>query len=135
MSARSPAGWVWVDISVVLALHDEHLAEHGGLAGIRDRSALESALMRPANKAGYEDADAAALAAALSYGIARSHPFADCNKRSSLIVAELFLALNGFALRASNAECVTTFLDLASGNIPEEDLAQWFRDHMEPIER
>ena len=70
------------------------------LAGIRDRSALA----RPANKAGYEEADAAALAAALSYGIGRSHPFVDGNKCTSQIVAELFLALNGFALRASNAE-------------------------------
>ena len=78
--------------------------------------------------------DAASLAAAYACGIARNHPFADGNKRTSLVVAELFLALNGFGLNASNAECVTTFLDLASGNIPEKELARWFHDHMEPIE-
>lgn len=125
--------WIWVELSIVLALHDEHLAEHGGLTGIRDRSAFESALARPANKAGYENADAATLAASYAYGIARNHPFADGNKRTSLVVAELFLMLNGHRLTASNGECVTTFLDLAAGTMTEEVLAQWFRDHLEPL--
>jgi len=73
------------------------------------------------------------LSATYAYGIARNHPFADGNKRTSLVVAELFLMLNGHALTASNAECVTTFLDLAAGALTEADLAQWFRDHMEPL--
>jgi len=125
--------WNWIDLSVVLALHDEHLAEHGGPAGVRDRSALESALARPLNKADYADADIATLAAAHAYGIARNHPFADGNKRTALVVAELFLMLNGHALTASNAECVTTFLDLAAGTITEDELARWFRDYIEPL--
>ena len=125
--------WVWVDLSVVLALHDEHLAEHGGPVGVRDRSALESALARPANKALYEDVDVATLAAAYAYGIARNHPFVDGNKRTGFVVAELFLMLNGHALTASNVECVSTFLDLAAGTMTEEALARWFRDHMEPL--
>jgi death-on-curing protein len=127
------SGWIWVEPSIVLALHDEHLAEHGGLAGIRDQSALESALTRPANKEIYEDADAATLAAAYAFGIARNHPFADGNKRTSFIVAELFLALNGFALTALSAECVTMFLELAAGVITEDELASWFREHIDQV--
>jgi len=126
-------GWIWVDLSVVLALHDEHLAEHGGPAGLRDRAALESALARPLDKADYADADIATLAAAYAYGISRNHPFADGNKRTALVVAELFLMLNGHVLTASNAECVTTFLDLAAGTITEDELARWFRDYIEPL--
>jgi len=128
-----PSQLVWVDLSVVLALHDEHLAEHGGPAGIRDRAALEAAMARPRNKADYGDADIATLAAAYAYGISRNHPFVDGNKRTALIVAELFLMLNGHALTASNAECVATFLDLAAGAISEKDLTRWFRDHIEPF--
>lgn len=126
--------WVWLDISVVMALHDEHLAEHGGLTGVCNRPALEAALARPVNKASYENGDAAAMAATYAYGISRNHPFADGNKRTSLIVAELFLALNGFELTASNAECVTTFLALAAGDVSEEELAEWFREHVEAFD-
>ncbi|HEB78538.1 MAG TPA: type II toxin-antitoxin system death-on-curing family toxin, partial [Methylothermaceae bacterium] len=75
----------------------------------------------------------ATLAAAYAYGIARNHPFVDGNKRTGFVVAELFLMLNGHALTASNVECVSTFLDLAAGTMTEEALAQWFREHMEPL--
>ena len=130
VSGRDKGSWVWVDVSVVLALHDEHLAEHGGLAGLKDRAALEAALSRAVNKATYGTPDAAALAAAYAYGISRNHPFADGNKRTSLVTAELFLALNGFALNATNAECVATFYDLAAGKIGEDALAGWIRERL-----
>ena len=70
---------VWIEESVVLALHEEHLAEHGGAVGIRDRGLLESALFRPLNLASYCDPDLAALAAAYGFGIVRNHPFVDGN--------------------------------------------------------
>jgi death on curing protein len=63
---------VWVEEAVVLALHEEHLAEHGGALGLRDRALLESALFRPRHLADYADPDLAALAAAYGYGIART---------------------------------------------------------------
>ncbi|WP_142849626.1 type II toxin-antitoxin system death-on-curing family toxin [Telmatospirillum sp. J64-1] len=120
--------WVWAELAVVLALHEEHLAEHGGKAGVRDEGLLISALARPANRAAYDgEADIAALAAAYAYGIARNHPFFDGNKRTALVVAELFLALNGHELTASDAECVTMFLALAAGEVEEEALAEWMR--------
>ena len=36
--------WVWIDPAVILAVHEEQLAEHGGAAGVRDTGMLESAL-------------------------------------------------------------------------------------------
>ena len=86
--------WEWVAVDVVYAIHDRQLSEHGGLEGIRDAGLLESALARPQNLAAYQQADAADLAAAYSYGLARNHPFLDGNKRTAWIVARLFLALN-----------------------------------------
>ena len=121
--------WLWLERNVVLAIHDEQLAEHGGLAGIRDEGAFESALARPLNLAAYGDPDAAALTAAYGFGLARNHPFADGNKRTAFVATELFLALNGFVLAADDAECVVTFLSLAAGDLDEAALASWIRTH------
>jgi death-on-curing protein len=122
--------WRWVSSEVALAAHREQLAEHGGGDGIRAASLLESAMARPLNLAAYEEPDAAALAAAYAYGIARNHPFVDGNKRTALVVAETFLLLNGYGLDASDADLVLTFLALAAGDLAEADLARWFRDRI-----
>jgi death-on-curing protein len=114
---------VWVRLDVVLAIHDEQVAEHGGAVGVRDESLLSPALARPRNLYAYGRPSMAELAAAYAFGMAGNHPFADGNKRTALVVAELFLALNGVDLRASDAECVAVFLALAAGEISEEELA------------
>ena len=125
--------WVWIENPVILALHEEHLAEHGGRPGVRDQGLLASALARPRNKVAYDaECDAASLAAAYAFGIARNHPFVDGNKRTALAVAESFLGRNGFEVTATDAECVTTFLALAAGEIGEKALADWFRRNVRP---
>ena len=123
-------GWLWVDIDVALAAHDEQLAEHGGAPGMRDRAMLESALARPLNLIAYGDPDIADLAAAYAYGIARNHPFVDGNKRTALVVSETFLLINGYELTASNAEVVVAFIALAAGELDVATLADWFRGHI-----
>jgi death-on-curing protein len=124
--------WVWVAESAVYAIHEAQLAEHGGIAGIRDEGLLSSALARPCNQAAYgEDADAASLAAAYAFGIARNHPFLDGNKRTAFVVMELFLNLNLWTLNADDADCISTMLALAAGNLSEKALAAWLRSHIE----
>jgi len=120
--------WTWIEESVVWAVHEAQLAEHGGSAGVRDPGLLASALARPLNLAAYDDnADAAALAAAYGFGIARNHPFIDGNKRTAFVCTELFLALNGHQLQAEDANCVSTMLALAAGDLPESEFAAWLR--------
>ena len=123
---------IWIDLEVVLAIHDEQLAEHGGQAGVRDRGLLESALARPQNQFAYGEHALPRLAASYAFGISRNHPFLDGNKRTSLVVAELFLDLNGFELTATDAECVTTFLQLAAGDLTEDQLADWIAANSGP---
>ena len=125
-------GWVWIDPAVLLAVHDEQLAEHGGAAGTRDAGLFESALARPHNLALYGEPDAADLAAAYGYGIARNHPFIDGNKRTAFVAVEVFLALNGHELVAGDADCVVTMLDVAAGTLTEAAFAQWLRAYMQP---
>lgn len=123
------ATWVWVDPRVLLAAHEEQLAEHGGAGGTRDLGLYESALARPRNLALYGEPDAADLAAAYGCGIARNHPFIDGNKRTALVVVELFLTLNGAVLAADDGECVVTLLAVAAGTLDEAAFAQWLRGH------
>jgi death-on-curing protein len=124
--------WVWIERSVILAAHDEQLAEHGGTAGIRDEGLLDSALARPLNRAAYGAPDAAELAAAYAYGLATNHPFVDGNKRIAFVALELFLALNGYQLAAGDADCAMSFLAVAAGTMKEEPLADWTRRHCRP---
>ena len=119
--------WVWIDPAVVLAVHEEQLAEHGGAAGVRDAGLLESALARPRNLAQYGEPDLCELAAAYAFGLARNHPFIDGNKRSAFVATELFLVINGWQLVASDADCVLIMLSLASGEIDEPTFAAWLR--------
>ena len=123
--------WHWILESVVLAIHEAQLAEHGGPEGIRDKNALASALARPQNLLSYGgEQDAGSLAAAYAFGIARNHPFTDGNKRTAFVVLELFLELNGWVLDASDAECTSTMEALAAGTLPEESLVKWVREHL-----
>jgi death-on-curing protein len=125
--------WTWIEESVVWAVHEAQLAEHGGLAGVRDTGLLASALALPVNLAAYDDADAAVLAAAYAFGIARNHPFIDGNKRTAFVCAELFLVLNGVGLLADDAACVSTMLALAGGEMPETEFAAWLRSNASPL--
>ncbi|WP_219894389.1 type II toxin-antitoxin system death-on-curing family toxin [Aquisediminimonas profunda] len=122
--------WVWVALAVAEAAHLEQLAEHGGGQSVRDARLLDSAMARAQNLAAYGEPDAAALAAAYAFGIARNHPFVDGNKRTAAVVAETFLVLNGYALNATDAELVVAVMALAAGELSEEELADWFRGHL-----
>ena len=121
---------VWINKAVILAVHDEQLAEHGGGTGLRDEGLLDSALARPQNRHGYDrNTDACTLAAAYAFGIARNHPFVDGNKRTAFVAAELFLELNGVTLEAGDGDCVIIMLRLAAGEIDEGEFAAWLRAH------
>lgn len=122
--------WRWVEPSVALALHAEQLRAWGGGQGLRDEGLFESALARPQNLAAYGEPDAADLAASYAFGLAKNHPFIDGNKRTALVVCEIFLNDNGHALDANDAELAVLFEDLAASALTEEELAEWFRERV-----
>lgn len=125
--------WRWVRLNVAYAVHDRQLAEHGGLSGVRDAGALESALARRQNLAAYRKTDAAELAACYAFSLARNHPFADGNKRTAWVLARVFLADNGFRITFDAAEALKLVEGLASGNVTESDAAEWFRARLSAI--
>jgi death on curing protein len=120
--------WTWVVEGVALAIHEAQLAEHGGMPGLRDQGLFLSAMARPQNLAAYgENPDAADLAAAYAFGLARNHPFLDGNKRTAFVVMELFLNLHGWILDADDVECISTMESVAPGTLSESSLAVWLR--------
>jgi death-on-curing protein len=119
--------WRWIGADVTYAIHDRQMAEHGGRDGLRDQNAVESALARPQNLATYETPDAARLAAAYAFGLARNHGFVDGNKRTAWVIARLFLADNDYRLVFEPADAVRTMQAIAAGALSEIDLAEWFR--------
>ena len=121
--------WRWVAESVILAIHDEQLAEHGGTPGLRSRELLDSALHRPINKEAYSYPSVGQLAGAYTFGLIKNHPFHDGNKRTGLVVAETFLDLNGYQLNADDQDCYRIMMGVASGELSEEQLCEWFDHH------
>jgi death-on-curing protein len=124
------SAWNWIDRQVLLLLHDESLAEHGGASGLRDAGLLDSALARPLNLSLYEEPDVAGLAAAYGVGLAKNHAFVDGNKRAAFLAVGLFLAINGHRLHASQVDATLTMLSVAAGDIEEAAFADWIRQHM-----
>jgi death-on-curing protein len=122
--------WIWIDRAVLLAAHDEQLAEHGGAAGLRDEGLFDSALARPVNLAAYGAPDVCELAASYAVGLAKNHPFIDGNKRTALVAMEFFLWLNGQELTASDAECVVAILAIAASEWDDATLAAWLRENV-----
>ena len=120
----------WLSTELAIAVHQMLLAEHGGGEGLRDKALLESALTRAEQKFSYEqDCTMCEIAAAISYGLAKNHPFVDGNKRIALTLGLVFLDINGFTFEAPEADAAVTFELLAAGKIGEEELSQWFQLH------
>ena len=95
---------------------------------------LASAVHRPRARmfgtAAYEDPHE--QAAALLHALATNHPFVDGNKRTALVVCELFLVKNGHRLNCTDAELLAVFLDAAAGEATEDELASLLRDRVSP---
>jgi death on curing protein len=128
---------VWIRADVVIAIHLRQLAEHSGRGGIRDAGLLDAALSRPRHLLAYAQPspDLPGLAAAYAAGIVQNHPFVDGNKRVALVVARLFLMLNGLDLVASQQEKYLAVIRLAEGSSSAEEFAEWLRRHTAPHAR
>lgn len=129
MSGESVA-WRWIERHAVFAIHERQLAEHGGAEGVRDPGVIESALARPKNLATYATPDAADLAAAYAFGIAKNHGSVDGNKRTAWVTARLFLADNGRRIEFDPTDAVEIMVRAAAGLVEETALASWFRERL-----
>lgn len=121
--------WRWLDKQLLVILHDESIALHGGASGIRDDGLLDSAMNRAVNLALYGEPDFADLAAAYGVGLAKNHAFVDGNKRAAFLAVGLFLGMNGYKLTATQVDATLTVLAVASGKMLDVDFAAWIREN------
>ena len=120
--------WCWLKEGVILAVHDEQIAEHGGRQGIRDMGLVSSALMRPQHLAAYENPSVFDLAAAYAFGIIKNHPFVDGNKRIAFAAADVFLRINGWRLRRAPMQIYAEMMQMfESGTFDIAHLDPWLR--------
>lgn len=119
----------WIDKRLLVILHDESLALHGGASGVRDEGLLDSVLNRAVNLAMYGKPDYAELAAAYGVGLAKNHAFIDGNKRAAFLSVGLFLGLNGYKFKATQVDATLTMLAVAAGDIDEASFAAWIRQN------
>jgi len=125
----------YLTLGEVVELHRAIIEKTGGMAGIRDLGALDSALAQPA--ATFDGVDLhpsmADKAAALCFSLVRNHPFLDGNKRVGHAAMETFLVLNGSEIEASIDEQERLMLDIAAGRLGRNEVAAWLREHVRPL--
>lgn len=127
---------IWVSEEIVRVIHSELLFEHGGLPGPSRPGALEAALLRPQNLLAYGDPSATLwqLGASYACAVARGHCFPDGNKRAALGTLDVFLQLNGHELTAGDTpETVSVIQAVASGQLSEDQLADWIKANSKPL--
>jgi len=74
---------------------------------------LESALAKPLHKAHYQpESSAAELAASLSYGIIKGHPFLDGNKRTAFFLANEYVRAQGLPGLADGGKVGEVYRDV-----------------------
>jgi death on curing protein len=122
---------VWITLATLHLLHDRQLELFGGLRGIRDEGAIESALARPRNAWVYGEAtDVPALAATYLCAVVRQQGYLDGNKRSALAAMLVFLKLNGRTLTAPGPELYAVVMAAATNSLGVEQVAEWVRRHV-----
>jgi death-on-curing protein len=122
----------WIPLATLQLLHDRQLELFGGLRGIRDEGAIESALARPINAWSYGQAeDLEALAATYLCALARQQGYLDGNKRSALAAMLVFLKINGRTLVAPGPELYAIVISAATNEIGIEQVTAWVRAHTE----
>lgn len=124
---------VFLHRETVETLHRLQIDAYGGIHGLRDAGALESAIARPLNKAAYGETDLIALAAAYLFGLAKNHAFLDGNKRIAIVSAGVFLERNGLMINASDVDLYNFVMGVAAGEIDEDGATRFLRDFTVPL--
>ena len=123
-----------MSVEDVLAIHQNTIANEGGLAGLRDAGLLESAVLMPQQKFGgdYLHQDLVSMASAYLFHIAQNHAFHDGNKRAAVLAALVFLSVNGVESLPPPAALEEITMRVASGEAGKDDLTDWMRIQVRP---
>lgn len=126
----------YLTLADVEMFHRDQLDRHGGQDGHRNRSAIEAAIDSPKQTMFGEELypDLASKASVYLFQISESQGFVDGNKRTGVVAAGSFLAINGFQLAATNDELYDMTIQMAQGQMDRLAVAEWIRDRLVAIE-
>jgi death on curing protein len=103
----------------------------GGMHGVRDKNAIESAVFRP--QTGYYNS-LAEEAAALMESLGNNHGFIDGNKRIAFTAADVFLGRNGFFIdveAGAGYEFICGSMERREFRFAQ--IAEWIQRHLKPL--
>jgi death-on-curing protein len=125
----------WLLARAVDWFHKSSIDRYGGSHGIRDRALIESALARPRSRWAFDpECDLVDLGASYAFGLAKNHGYVDGNKRIAFVAMIVFLYRNGLLLEAPDDEAIDLMIGVASGERSEDDIADWVRKRVVPLE-
>jgi len=125
---------VWILSETIVALHEQLLSSFGGASGLRDKDALRAVLTAPEQAFAADRASVFSLAATYCRSLLSQRPFVDGNLILAFATAALFLELNGYRLRASEADAAIRTLAFAAEAMDETDYAGWLLANARRIE-
>ena len=125
----------FVDKISILIIQKKLIERYGGIHGLRDEGALESAIIAAQNRYNYETEELSALAATYAFHLSQAHAFLDGNKRIAAAVAGVFLEINGAWLDASQDEIIELFLKIASSKLSREQVEEKFAEWLIAAEK
>lgn len=122
---------IFIPKKVIMYIHEQLILSYGGSHGIRDENLLNSALEQPKATFGekYLHDSIMKMTAAYGYHLCNNHPFVDGNKRIALVAMDIFLQRNGFEIMANELDTYNLIMELASGNLSKESLANWLENN------
>ncbi len=116
-----------VTLQDVFQAHEAAM-RHGGRKGLISQHAVESAIGRPYS--GYHRT-IAQKSAALLEALVNNHGFIDGNKRTALLVTDLFIRRSGYVLMLREGEFIDDLIvSVAEGATGFNELLVWFRDRL-----
>lgn len=123
---------LFLSVEDVLVIHENTIAEEGGLAGLRDAGLLESAVLMPQQQFGgaYLHTGLAAMAAAYLFHIAQNHAFHDGNKRTAALAALVFLDVNSVSALPAPDALEEATLAVAAGEMSKNELTAWMQEQL-----
>jgi death-on-curing protein len=124
---------IFLTLAEILEIHRDQVNRYGGDPGIRDLGLLQSAVAMPAAGFGgrFVHGDLYEMAAAYLFHIVQNHPFVDGNKRTGVVAALVFLALNGVAIEAEEDVFERVVWAVARGEADKATVAEFFRKHIQ----
>ncbi len=115
--------------AIVLTINEDQIRLYGGLYGVRDAAALDSALHMPQAQfdGQFLHTTIFEMAAAYGFHLCQNHPFLDGNKRTAGMVMFTFLQLNNLMPVATEMGYYSVMMAVASGQMSKAQLADWLK--------